>query len=82
MICMVFAADGYIQLGAEYINGRYNPIYDIAQNLGILNKVDDDDGGDPIEDGILASGIFRITFLQHRFSDFQIFLWKFIDDAS
>uniref|UniRef100_A0A914WYU0 Amine oxidase domain-containing protein n=1 Tax=Plectus sambesii TaxID=2011161 RepID=A0A914WYU0_9BILA len=50
-------ADGYIQLGAEYINGRKNPIYEIARNLNVLEADnDEEEDDDPLENGILAAG--------------------------
>ncbi|CEF59920.1 Amine oxidase domain-containing protein [Strongyloides ratti] len=36
--------DGYLQLGAQFINGKKNPIYKIAKKLNIINGVENDDG--------------------------------------
>uniref|UniRef100_A0A0N4Z9J0 Amino_oxidase domain-containing protein n=1 Tax=Parastrongyloides trichosuri TaxID=131310 RepID=A0A0N4Z9J0_PARTI len=35
---------GYLQLGAQFINGRNNPIYEIAEKLKIIKGMEDDDG--------------------------------------
>uniref|UniRef100_A0A914W0J8 Amine oxidase domain-containing protein n=1 Tax=Plectus sambesii TaxID=2011161 RepID=A0A914W0J8_9BILA len=49
---------GYLQMGAEYINGRNNPIYKIAQSLNILDKEENDamDSYDPLKDATFYSG--------------------------
>ncbi|CAD5223207.1 unnamed protein product [Bursaphelenchus okinawaensis] len=36
-------ADGYIQHGAQFINGQENPIYNIAARLGVVDREMDDD---------------------------------------
>lgn len=33
---------GYLQLGAEFINGHKNPIYEMAESLGLLERVQED----------------------------------------
>lgn len=35
--------NGYLQLGAQFINGQKNPIYKLAKKLNILNGVENDD---------------------------------------
>uniref|UniRef100_A0A0N5BC16 Amine oxidase n=1 Tax=Strongyloides papillosus TaxID=174720 RepID=A0A0N5BC16_STREA len=35
--------NGYLQFGAQFINGKKNPIYEIAKNLNIINGEEDDD---------------------------------------
>uniref|UniRef100_A0A914P630 Amine oxidase domain-containing protein n=1 Tax=Panagrolaimus davidi TaxID=227884 RepID=A0A914P630_9BILA len=29
--------DGYLQMGAQYIDGNKNPLYDLAENLGVID---------------------------------------------
>uniref|UniRef100_A0A914EA09 Amine oxidase domain-containing protein n=1 Tax=Acrobeloides nanus TaxID=290746 RepID=A0A914EA09_9BILA len=47
-------ADGFLQQGAEYINGQANPIYEIASRLGVVDKEVPD--YDPNEDPDYWSG--------------------------
>uniref|UniRef100_A0A914WKA4 Amine oxidase domain-containing protein n=1 Tax=Plectus sambesii TaxID=2011161 RepID=A0A914WKA4_9BILA len=49
---------GYLQMGAEYINGQNNPIYKIAQSLNILDEDENDesDGYHPLKDITFYSG--------------------------
>ena len=34
-----FAEDGYLQMGAQYINGDKNPLFDLASKLGVVSHI-------------------------------------------
>ncbi|KHN75189.1 Spermine oxidase [Toxocara canis] len=63
--------NGYIQHGAEYINGRSNPIYEIAEKLGIISQLVNDT--DAISDDQYKTGKCRLNAsLVDEFSRFVV----------
>lgn len=65
---------GYLQMGAQYINGADNPIYRIAEKLGVVAGIVDDQAH--IANPTYLTGNQPIDRLDHLFKillDLQLF---------